>query len=339
MILNIERFIREERPYWDELEGQLESMARDMAHRSSLEQLKRFHYLYQRASAGLAKMNTYASEPELKAYLETLVARAYGEMHETRQRRTRLRPVHWFFVTFPCTFRRHLRAFTAVLLVTSVGAAFGCFALATDNERAKRILMPFEHLQGDPSERVAYEQNQDSNEDRMAGSRSQFAAYLMQNNIKVSITAMALGITWGIGTVAVLFYNGIMIGAVCYDYIAAGQTVFLIGWLLPHGSIEIPAIFLAGQAGFVLAGAIIGWGSHIPVKGRLRKVTPDIVTLLAGVAVMLVWAGIVESFFSQYHEPVLPYWLKIAFGCAELIMLIAFLGWAGRKAQGERNAG
>ena len=48
-------------------------------------------------------------------------------------------------------------------------------------------------------------------------------------------------------------------------------------------------------------------------------------TLIGGVAVMLVWAGIVESFLSQHHEPVIPYWLKIAFGLGELAVLIWFL--------------
>jgi hypothetical protein len=54
-------------------------------------------------------------------------------------------------------------------------------------------------------------------------------------------------------------------------------------------------------------------------------------TLIGGVAVMLVWAGIVESFLSQYHKPVLPYAVKIAFGTLELVALVWFLGFCGRK--------
>jgi hypothetical protein len=38
----------------------------------------------------------------------------------------------------------------------------------------------------------------------------------------------------------------------------------------------------------------------------------------------------VESFLSQYHQPVIPYWAKIAFGCVELSVLIWFLAWSGR---------
>ena len=45
---------------------------------------------------------------------------------------------------------------------------------------------------------------------------------------------------------------------------------------------------------------------------------------------MLIWAGIVESYISQYHKPVLPYEAKIAFGSIELILLAYFFAFAGR---------
>jgi uncharacterized membrane protein SpoIIM required for sporulation len=130
-----------------------------------------------------------------------------------------------------------------------------------------------------------------------------------------------------------LFYNGVILGAVAVDYMMAGETSFLLGWLLPHGAIEIPAILLAGQAGIVLAGALIGWSKPISLRMRLRKISNDLVTLIFGVALMLVWAGIIEAFFSQYHEPVMPYTVKIGFGVLELIILALFLGRAGKRSQ------
>jgi hypothetical protein len=64
---------------------------------------------------------------------------------------------------------------------------------------------------------------------------------------------------------------------------------------------------------------------------RLRKISKDLITLIGGVALMLIWAGFVESFISQYHEPVLPYPFKIGFGVVELIVLILFLSISGRN--------
>jgi uncharacterized membrane protein SpoIIM required for sporulation len=122
-----------------------------------------------------------------------------------------------------------------------------------------------------------------------------------------------------------------MLGAVCIDYVIAGETEFLAGWLLPHGSVEIPAIVFAGQAGLILASALIGWGNVVPLRQRLRRSSQDLVTIMAGVALLLTWAGFIEAFLSQYHEPTVPYWIKIAFGSIQLALLIAYLVLAGRK--------
>jgi uncharacterized membrane protein SpoIIM required for sporulation len=329
MIIDLQKFINEERPCWSELEAVLDRLENKPEARLALGQLERFHYLYQRASADLAKISTFSAEPNTRLYLEALVGRAFGEIHETREKPHRLRPLYWFFNTFPQTFRKHIRAFWISLLAVLVGAAFGGFTVIMDSN-TKRILLPFSHLQGDPSERVKKEENVDV--DRLKGAKTTFSSYLMTHNTKVAILTLALGLTWGVGTLIMLFYNGIILGAVAADYVLAGETSFLLGWLLPHGAIEIPAILLAGQAGIILAGALIGWGRPISLRMRLRKISNDLVTLIFGVAIMLVWAGIIESFFSQYHEPVMPYAVKIGFGVFELMILALFLGRAGRKS-------
>ena len=330
MIIDLQKFITEERSNWVELEAVLDRLGKKPEITLSLRQLERFHYLYQRASADLAKISTFSAEPNTRLYLESLVGRAFGEIHETREKPHRLRPLHWFFNTFPQTFRKHIRAFWISLLAIGVGAAFGGFTVIVDSS-TKQILLPFSHLQGDPSERVKKEE--DVNADRLKGAKTTFSSFLMTHNTKVAIFTLALGLTWGIGTLIMLFYNGIILGAVAVDYVMAGETSFLLGWLLPHGAVEIPAILLAGQAGIVLAGALIGWGKPISLRMRLRKISNDLVTLISGVALMLVWAGIIEAFFSQYHEPVMPYAVKIGFGVFELIILALFLGMAGRKSE------
>ncbi|MCK5437491.1 MAG: stage II sporulation protein M [Desulfobulbaceae bacterium] len=327
MIIDLKKFIVTERQYWSELELVLDKLAKDPEHKADLEAIKRFHYLYQRTSADLGKIMTFSSEPEIRRYLESLVGRAYGEIHETREKAHRLAPGRWFFHTFPQTFRMHVRAFYLVLVIMVAGCIFGGLAISLDPD-SKEDLMPFPQLRVDPEERVAREESVDK--DRLHGGKASFSSYLMTHNTKVSIFAMALGMTWGIGTAVLLFSNGVMLGAVVLDYILAGQTEFLFGWLLPHGAVEIPAILLAGQAGMVLAGALIGRGGSVPLTRRLREISGDLVTLISGVAIMLVWAGFIEAFFSQYHEPVIPYEVKIGFGVGELILLTLFLWKSGR---------
>jgi uncharacterized membrane protein SpoIIM required for sporulation len=326
MIIDLTRFLAEERKHWTQLEQTLDRVDRNPDQRMKLDELLKFHELYERASADLAKIETFSSEPEIRRYLEGLVARAYSEIHETREKQRRLNPWRWFVGTFPRTFRRHLGPFWLSVAITIAGCVFGGVAIRIDPE-AKQVIMPFPGLRENPSDRVRREES--AKEDKLAGHKSTFAAQLMTHNTQVAIFTMALGITWGAGTSISLFYNGVILGAVAVDYVYAGQSQFLMGWLLPHGAIEIPAILLGGQAGFLLASALIGWGSRKTRRQRLREVTPDLTTLIFGAGVLLVWAGIVESFLSQYHQPVIPYALKIAFGASELVALTLFLTRSG----------
>jgi uncharacterized membrane protein SpoIIM required for sporulation len=327
VILDLPRFVEAERPHWAALDKTLEWLERNPARRLSIEEAERFHVLYERTADDLARVAGFAAEGELQRYLAQLVSRAYAEIHESRHR-TPFRPWRWFAVEFPRAFRRHTVAFQFAILLTIVGSAFGGLAIDRDPE-AKAVLMPFEGLQLTPAERVAQERAMQGKQ--LTGRKGRFSAQLMTHNTQVALTTLALGMTFGFGTVIVLFYNGVTLGAVVVDYILGGQTAFLMGWLLPHGVIEIPAILIGGQAGLVLAHALIGWGDRRPRTRRLREASRDIVTLAGGVAVMLVWAGLVEAFVSQYHEPVIPYSLKIAFGVIEGLLLLLFLMRAGQS--------
>jgi hypothetical protein len=279
MIIDLERFFARNRPTWQEMEKLLDRI--ECGDKPTYTEARRLHYLYERTSADLARLSTFAAESDAGAYLSALVGRAYAEIYETRRRKARFLPVRWFFGEFPRTFRRHIGAFGLAVAITIGGCGFGSFALAIDTD-AKHVLMPFPGLEGDPGERVHKEE---------AGPNQNLRGH----------------------------------------YARAGYTMFLLGWLMPHGVIEIPAILVAGQASFVLAGALLGRGDRRPRRERLRHATSSVVTLAGGAAVMLVWAGIVESFISQYHRPVLPYEAKIAFGFVELVLLTVFLAYSGRK--------
>jgi len=331
LIIDIKRFIDVEKPYWDELESLLSALDKEAFPRLTLAQVRRLYYLYRRVCTDVSRLCGVSVEPELRVYLESLAIRAYGEIHETRNRALRFNPFHWFFVTFPRTFRAHFRAFEIAAFATLLGAVFGGAVILVD-PGAKTILLPYPELQQNPSERVSEEEAHAGQD--VAGRQLSGSAFYMTHNTRVSIYVFALGITWGIGSIMLLFFNGVLLGVVAVDYIRAGETAFLLGWLLPHGAVEIPAILVAGQSSLVLGWALLGWKSREPLKVRLRRIGPIVVTFLLGVTLMLVWAGIVEAFFSQYHEPLLPYWVKILFGICELVLLILYFSLLGRPSSG-----
>lgn len=330
MILDFRRFIERESPYWDELEARLKAIDAG-EDKPSVEEAERWLYLYQRAAADLVRLAVFPFAPEAKARLEALVARSHQEMQQIRPRGVRLNPLRWLRSTLPETFRRRIRAFQLSLAATVAGMLLGICSLWLQPE-TKPLFLPFSHLHGHPSERVAQEESEAH--PAIENNEARFSAQLMTHNIRVSLFILALGMTLGLGTMILLFYNGAILGAVAFDYVRAGETEFLLGWLLPHGSVEIPAILIAGQAGLMLGGALLGWGEAPVWRQRLRALLPDLATLVGGLSILLVWAGLIEAFFSQYHAPVLPYPVKIVFGAVQLAALFYYLLASGdrRKA-------
>ena len=337
MIFDIKEFVSREKVFWEELEKNLKLLEETPKPNLTIEAITRFHYLYERVSTNLLEVRSFTHEKDLNTYLEDLVARSYMQIFEMKKKKNRFKPFSWFLTSFPVTFRRQVKCFWISTTIMMIGCLMGAGIIAFDPP-SKKVIFPaqFSHLLDSPSDRVAREESiTQSGDNNVTHHRAAFSAQLMTHNTKVSITTMALGLSWGFGTVILLFYNGVILGGVAMDYIFDGQLEFLLGWLLPHGSVEIPAILIAGQAGLVIAFQMLKRNSNERLGVRLKKIMPDVCFLICGVAVMLVWAGFIESFFSQYHEPVLPYWLKIFFGFIELIGLFLFLFLAGRKS--ERN--
>jgi len=285
------------------------------------------HALYRRAASGLTRLESAAADPAVIEDLGVLVGRAYAEIHSRPQAWSWKQLPRWIATAFPIAFRARFRYFAAAIWITLAGSLVGALAIAADKEN-REVIYPFPHLLQDPSKRVAQEEEAARAE---GAAHATFAASLMANNIRVTINAFALGMLYGIGTVILLFYNGAILGAVAYDYIADGQLIFLLAWLLPHGVTELPAIFIGGAAGLMVARVLFGFGDRRGLRARFRDVVPDLAALLFGAATLLVWAGLVEAFFSQHHEPVIPYAAKIAFGLVELAALAYWLGRAGKS--------
>ncbi|MEJ2039913.1 MAG: stage II sporulation protein M, partial [Desulfosarcinaceae bacterium] len=153
MIIDLKRFIAAERPFWDELADLIRRREEDPYRRMDYTQINRLYYLYQRASADLAKISTFSAERAIRGYLENLVGRAYSFIHSGHEKAVRFSPLKWFWNTFPGTFRRRWMAFVFSLAIFLVGSLFGAGAITVDPD-AKAVLMPFEHLQMDPAERV-----------------------------------------------------------------------------------------------------------------------------------------------------------------------------------------
>jgi uncharacterized membrane protein SpoIIM required for sporulation len=149
----------------------------------------------------------------------------------------------------------------------------------------------------------------------------QETSHIMTNNLTVSFLTFAGGIMFGVGTFLLLFNNGMMLGVIstaCHQY---GMSVALWSFVVPHGSLEIPAIIIAGGAGFRIGRSMLFPGGY-RWKESVAQGGIEASRLVSGVIPMLVVAGCLEGFFSPSHAPV---WLKFTLGGLLFSLLLAWL--------------
>jgi uncharacterized membrane protein SpoIIM required for sporulation len=127
--------------------------------------------------------------------------------------------------------------------------------------------------------------------------QSSLAAEIFTNNIRVTFLAFAGGILFGAGTVFVLIYNGLLLGAITGLAINAGNGRAFFELVTAHGVLELSCIVVAGLAGLRLGSALVDPGHR--ERGRaLRSEARAAVELVLGTMFWLVIAGLVEGFLT-----------------------------------------
>ena len=121
------------------------------------------------------------------------------------------------------------------------------------------------------------------------------------NNLLVAFRTYVFGIFLSIGTIAILLYNGIMVG--CFQFFFIERGLFaesaLTIWL--HGTLEIPSIILAGGAGLTLGSGLLFPGSYSRLQS-FQITAMRSLKLMLGIAPILVLAAIIESFLTRYTD-------------------------------------
>jgi uncharacterized membrane protein SpoIIM required for sporulation len=134
----------------------------------------------------------------------------------------------------------------------------------------------------------------------------------------VSLLVWALGITFGIGTIWQLIVNGLMLGAIFAACLRAGLFTAIVEFVIGHGALELPAIWIAAGAGLVMAKPMI-FPARFSRTVELGLAARRSVQIVVGTIPMLLIAGVVEAFVSPSH---LPGWEKAALGA---ILALAYL--------------
>jgi uncharacterized membrane protein SpoIIM required for sporulation len=127
------------------------------------------------------------------------------------------------------------------------------------------------------------------------------------------------GFLLGIGTVWVLFENGVMVGAFQYYFFTKGlgwKSVFVI-WI--HGTLEISAFIIAGAAGLVLSNSILFPGTHKRMHS-LQRGAKDGLKMMIGLVPIFTVAATLEGFVTRYSA--MPVWLSLIILLGSLTFII-----------------
>jgi uncharacterized membrane protein SpoIIM required for sporulation len=317
--MEITPFLKENRATWTELEHLLDRF-RKTPNRVSAEEIDRIVLLYKKASAHLAYLQTYHPGDEMTHYLNQLVARAHNIIYK-KQFASGHQLARFFQTYFVDLIRKRLPFIGIAFILFVVGGAFGFASMMSDPLNLYVILPPEIAENVDPS-RLG-EGHDEINSPVVS-------TMIMTNNIRVAMLAFVSGITFGVWTVYLLVFNGLIIGTLAALFWQAGKTYEFWAYILPHGVIELTAIFIAGGAGLYMGYRMLVPGRYSR-KHQLLQAAKESAQLLLGTLPLFVIAGIIEGFITPSD---LPLWAKYGVALLTLFLLIAsYLYGVLRKPQ------
>jgi uncharacterized membrane protein SpoIIM required for sporulation len=328
--MNLATFISGRSPDWRRLEEVLARVEGSGLVSLDDQQAVEFGRLYRQAASDLNQAQTFVSGDATVQYLNDLVARCYMVIYARSRPNIRAFIRHLIF-GFPAVFRRYwTRVLLATLLFTA-GSLFGATAAYLDADTAQLFLMPPNFPTIRPKEEG------DRGPGMSTGQAGGMFGFYFTNNLRVCLIVFALGLTLGIGTAWMLFENGLMMGVLGVAFARAGQFGAFCAEVLPHGMVEIPAIFISGAAGFLLAESIFRARPWPRVEEMARRGKRALL-LVAGCVPLILAAALLETLVARAPEWLLSSGLKLAVAGVVAVLFAAYvllLGWGRWAVQEE----
>lgn len=267
--------------------------------------------LYRQVASDLSTLRQDRTSAALAAQVNHLLARAHHIIYSSRKSTWR-NFLLYLRDGYPLVFRQQIRyVFTALVLLLGGTLVATAFTLA-DPRFAAPILGP------NVMENV---ERHEMWTNSIVSVSPQATSGIMTNNLSVSFSAFAGGLLFGLGAVYMLFLNGLMLGAVAVVCQKAGMGILLWSFVAPHGSLELPALVIAGAAGLRLGHGMLFPGIY-KWKDSVARAGGEAVRLVSGVIPMLMTAGTLEGFFSPSSAPVA---LKFSIGAGLFALLLVWL--------------
>ena len=275
------------------------------------QELRELALLYRQTAADLSIARDDPASAALARYLNTLLGRAHNVIYAGNPEKGR-GIIHFYTRVFPGVCRQTLPYTLTALAIFACGM-FGGLVIAWSDPGFERLI-----LGGAMLDTIGRGEMWTHS---IVAIKPLAASAIMKNNLSVSFAAFGGGILAGLGTVYLMFFNGLLMGVIAVACDRAGMSLSLWSFVAPHGVLELPAIFIAGGAGL-----LIGKGMLVPGlqsrRDSLAEASALAVQLLLGVIPLLIVAGTIEGFVSPSSVSVAT---KFTIAASGLILLAAYV--------------
>ncbi|GLU49659.1 stage II sporulation protein M [Nocardiopsis ansamitocini] len=316
--MDLDLFIAEHRPDWN----RLETLVR--RHRKlDGPEVDELVELYQRAATHLSVLRSSGQDPALTGWLSGLVARARSVV--TGAQSGGWRDFGRFFTrSFPAALYR-LRWWWMLTALACTAVAFGVGWWVAANPEVQAAM-------GTPETIRSYVENDFANY-YVENPGASFAAQVWTNNAWVAAQAIVFGAFLCLPAVYVLATNSIGLGQAGGLMAANGKADVFFGLILPHGLLELTAVFVAGGVGIKLGWTFIAPGHRTRIRAMGEEARSAMGVVL-GLVVVLFVSGLIEGFVTGWVHTT---WLRIGIGVVAEVLFFLYVFTLGRRAvqQGE----
>jgi len=273
--------------------------------------------LYQQTSGDLSALRTNAPEPVVVNRLSAMLTRVRGLTTSARVRGFDTFQ-QFFVVTLPVAFYRIRWWTVSVMVAFLIISVVSGVLISTTPGGLDMLGSPEERQHYAESAFEAYYSNQ---------SAPDFTRIVWTNNAFISAQSVAFGVT-GIFPVFVLVQNAIGIGGAGAMMAEAGRLDVFFSLILPHGQLELTAVFVAIAAGLRIFWAWVAPGA-LPRGQALAAEGRRLIVVSLGLVLVLGLSGVIEGFVPR---SALPTAIQLAIGALALAVYWVYTLVLGRKA-------
>jgi uncharacterized membrane protein SpoIIM required for sporulation len=311
--VDVDAFLLTHRGTWDRLDRLIKK-------RRSLTgaEIDELVELYQRVSTHLSILRSVSSDSLVIGRLSGLVARARSAVTGAHAPLTSTF-VRFWTVSFPVVAYRAWRWWLATAVTFFAVVVVMAFWVAGSPEVQSAIGTP-----ADINELVNHDVESYYSEHPAAA----FALQVWVNNSWVAAKCIAMSVVLGMPIPFVLFDNAANVGVIAGLMFQAGKGGLLLGLLLPHGLLELTAVFLAGAVGMRLGWSVISPGDR-PRGQVLAEEGRGVVSVAVGLVGVLLVSGLIEAMVTP--SP-LPTFARIGIGVLAEATFLSYIIYFGRRA-------